>query len=205
MKLNWAERWAVNNPLRVLLQALEVRWMREVQSLPPGSRVLEVGSGRAVGARVVIREFGPSVVHVTDLDIHMLSKARRYPGPGNHHRVRLVVADVMRLPYGSRIFHAVFGFGVLHHVVDWQGGLREISRVLIPGGFYFFEELYPALYANVLTRRVLLHPKEGRFSPSQWKEALHLAGFEITRSLEIRKLGTLGVACLISQAPGQQG
>jgi hypothetical protein len=50
MKLNWAERWAVNNPLRVFEQAIEVGILKRMQPLQPGVIALEIGCGRGAGA-----------------------------------------------------------------------------------------------------------------------------------------------------------
>ncbi len=200
MKLNWAERWAVNNPLRVLQQALEIHWMRRMAGgFPQGALVLEIGCGRGAGARLLLEKFAPGLVHVTDLDLDMLRRSLRYPGPGRHKKVRLVVADAASLPYPSASFQAVFGFGVMHHVVGWRDALGEMARVLRPGGLYFLEELYPALYANFLTRRVLLHPRQERFDSISWREALKSKGFSILRALEHPMLGILAVAKLCQE------
>lgn len=196
MKLNWAERWAVNNPLRVIQQALEIRWMRRaaMDFFPPKASVLEIGCGRGAGARLILEEFAPSRIHLTDLDLEMLQRSSRYPGPGRHKRVRLVAAEAALLPYPSGSFDAVFGFGVMHHVIAWREALGELARVLRPGGFYFLEELYPPLYANFLTKRILLHPGEERFEAACWREALHMSGFVLAKALEHPLLGILGVA-----------
>ncbi len=50
MKLNWAERLAVNNPIRVFEQRMEIGWMKSRKSLEPGGVLLEIGCGRGVGA-----------------------------------------------------------------------------------------------------------------------------------------------------------
>ncbi|MGQ9859399.1 MAG: class I SAM-dependent methyltransferase [Thermodesulfobacteriota bacterium] len=195
MKLNWAERWAVNNPLRIVQQLAEIRWMRrKVGDLSKGERFLEVGSGRGVGGRLILRYWGPRCLHLTDLDMEMIKRARRYPGPAPSPRVRLLVADAVHLPYPSGIFDAVFGFGVMHHVPSWREALAEVARVLRPGGIYFMEELYPSLYANELTGRILLHPKEDRFDSISWHEACGECGFEIKHSIESPRLGILAVA-----------
>ncbi len=195
MKLNWAERWAVNNPLRVIQQAWEIRWMRRTaKDFPKGALVLEIGGGRGAGARQLLGEFAPGSIHLTDLDLSMLRRCWRYPGPGRRPGVRLAVADAAHLPYASGSFDAVFGFGVMHHVGPWRVALQEVARVLRPGGFYFLEELYPALYANFLTRRILLHPQEDRFEEGSWREALGASGLVLQRALEHPLLGILGVA-----------
>jgi len=200
MKLNWAERWAVNNPIRVIQQGLEIRWMRKAAGdLPTGAAVLELGCGRGAGARLVLREFSPGLLHATDLDLGMLRRAARYPGPGRHRRLRLLAADAARLPYPAGSFHAVFGFGVMHHVPAWREALGEVARVLRPGCMYFLEELYPSAYANPLTRRILLHPRSDRFEAHSWREELVARGFQLLEVLEHPLVGILGVARLAAQ------
>lgn len=195
MKLNWAERWAVNNPLRVVQQALEIKWMhRAARDFPRGATVLEIGGGRGVASRLLMEEFKPDRVYLTDLDLEMLRRSLEYPGPGKRKEVRFAAADAVSLPYPSGIFDAVFGFGVIHHVIAWRDALKEMARVLRPGGFYFLEELYPSLYANFLTKKILLHPREDRFEAAPWKEALRRSGFVFRKILEHPLLGMLGVA-----------
>ncbi len=67
MKLNWAERWAVNNPLRPVQQRLEIRWMRKRVQLKPGAIVAEVGCGREVGACILKEEFQLQLLQAMDL------------------------------------------------------------------------------------------------------------------------------------------
>ena len=104
------------------------------------------------------------------------------------------MGDVSCLPFRAGSVDAVFGFGVLHHVVDWRAALREIARVLKPGGAYFMEELYPTVYRNFITRHILLHPTADRFSSRDLKEALAQAGLPLRQALELKQLGILGYA-----------
>ncbi len=78
MKLNWAERWVVNNPIRVLEQGFQVRWLKKVLELPPGGTILEVGCGRGAGAQLIRDHFRPARLHAQDLDERMIRKAKRY-------------------------------------------------------------------------------------------------------------------------------
>ena len=100
----------------------------------------------------------------------------------------------MTLPYRDGVLDAVFGFGVLHHLPDWQGGLREIARVLKPGGIYFLEEFYPQFYQNFLARRIFLHPEHDRFYSHDLHKALAEVGFRLQGCLEQKMLGILAVA-----------
>ena len=194
MKLNWAERWAVNNPLRPLQQRFEMAWFKKRAILGPAARVLEVGCGRGAGARLIKQLFRPACVHAMDLDVAMIQKARRYLTPEARQGISFYVGDVCRLPHGDGSMDAVFGFGVLHHIPQWQGALAEIVRVLKTGGIYCFEELYPSLYQNILTRHILLHPAENRFRSGDLKRAMLDAGLEPRGCLEHEKLEIIGIA-----------
>jgi ubiquinone/menaquinone biosynthesis C-methylase UbiE len=156
--------------------------------------VLEIGCGRGVGAALISEKFQPATVHAMDLDFEMIRKAQKRFKNNIRAHTGFYVGDVLHLPYKDALFDAVFGFGVLHHVPDWRGGLTEIARVLKKGGCYFFEELYPALYQNVITRHILLHPAENRFKCQDWKNALQEMKLQEQKSVELKKLGILGVA-----------
>ena len=194
MKLNWAERLVVNNPLRVLEQRLEMTRFKSMASLGKGQKILEVGCGRGAGARLILKTFKPSRLYAMDLDIEMVRKARDHLSRDETENVFLHVGDVLSLPFKDESLDAVFGFGVLHHVPDWRGSLAEISRVLKVNGSYFVEELYPALYQNAITKRILLHPTENRFLSHDLKQGLAAEKMPIHDAIECKKLGILGVA-----------
>jgi ubiquinone/menaquinone biosynthesis C-methylase UbiE len=193
MQLNWAERLVVNNPVRILEQRHEVRWMREKNPLPAGTRLLEVGCGRGAGAAIIVRHYQPAVLHAVDLDLRMIRKASRYVKAHLRDRIALHVADAEHLPFRSGRMDGVFGFGVLHHVPDWRRALAEMARVLKPGGVYCLEEFYPPAYQNWLTRRLLVHPREDRFFSADLRAALSSAGFALKAVKELPVLGILAV------------
>jgi ubiquinone/menaquinone biosynthesis C-methylase UbiE len=193
VKLNWGERLAVNNPLRVVQQQGEVAWFKARAALPAGARVLEIGCGRGAGAQILLREFRPRELHATDLDPAMLRRAEGYMEPAARRKVTLCAADALCLPHRDRSFDAVFGFGVLHHIPDWRGALREVARVLRLDGTYFLEELYPSLYQNAVTRHFLLHPTEDRFRSRDLRQAIPEAGFQLRDAFEVPLIGILAV------------
>jgi ubiquinone/menaquinone biosynthesis C-methylase UbiE len=192
MKLNWAERWVVNNPFRVIQQRLEMRWLKKNSHLKPGSFILEVGCGRGAGAGLILSEFRPAVLQAMDLDIEMIRKAKDYLSPEQGRIISFYVGDVLRLPYKDGGLDAVFAFGVLHHVPDWQAALGEIARVLKTGGIYFLEEIYPALYQNFITKHILLHPRANRFLSQDLKDALHAENLHLEHFSEHPRIGIFG-------------
>ena len=198
MELNWVERLVVNNPIRIAVQNRIVNWMKSTGVLPQASVILEIGCGRGAGARLLHKRFHPKALHGMDIDLKMLRLAGRYL---RHDRenTHLCLGDAERLPYKDCSFDAVFGFGPLHHLIDWQGALHEISRVLKPAGCYFLEEFYPGSYANFLTKRLLVHPEQNRFYSTDLKSALDTAQIPLHCSVEIKSYGIIGV-CVKSRS-----
>lgn len=194
MKLNWAERWVVNNPIRVFQQHIEIKWLLQMMPLKTGAIILEVGCGRGAGARLIHKAFKPSQLHILDLDIKMIQGAKTYLSGSTKDIMTMYVADSIDLPFKSDGLDALFGFGFLHHVPNWRRALSEIARVLKSGGVYYMEELYPSLYQNVITKRILLHPEHDRFTSKDLRTELDAAGLRLINSFELKKMGILGVA-----------
>jgi len=193
MKLNWAERLAVNNPSRVFQQKYEIGWIKKHAQVPPGGSFLEIGCGRGAGASIIQRQFSPGFLCSMDLDPLMIRRAFHYLRPQELQNISFYAADATNLPHPDGAFDAVFGFGVLHHIPDWQGALAEVGRVLKPHGIYLLEELYPTLYQNFITRHILLHPTENRFGGQELKKALDAANFLMQASFELNLFGILAV------------
>jgi ubiquinone/menaquinone biosynthesis C-methylase UbiE len=194
MKLNWAERWVVNNPFRVLGQRLEIGRFKKMMPLSPGLAVLEIGCGRGAGAGLIQEEYGPAWVYALDLDIRMLKDGKNYLASRKKERISLSAGDACYLPVKTGSIDVVFDFGALHHVVDWRSSLAEIGRVLKSGGVFFIEEFYPALYQNFITRHILAHPEEDRFSGPDLRQAMTAVKLDLREAIESEWLGILGVA-----------
>lgn len=194
MKLNRAERWVVNNPLRVAQQRALVRRLKKMLPLQPGKKVLEIGCGRGAGAAIISDELQPASLHAMDLDIGMIRTAGKYCSSFHRGKISFLTGDVLNLPYRDESFDAVFGFGVLHHIPDWRTSILEIARVLKAGGAYYLEEFYPSLYQNFITRHILLHPEEDRFFGPELTAVLSAAQLYLKDAIEIRRAGILGVS-----------
>lgn len=193
MKLNWIERWLVNNPFRRILQHLEINWFQSVMPLAAGASILEIGCGRGVGAELIIDHFQPAKLHLLDLDVRMVTSAgARFPAI-DQTRISFCVGNATALPFKAGSLDAVFGFGFLHHVSVWRQSLLETARVLKIGGIYYMEELYPGLYQNIVTKRILAHPERDRFSSQELRDAFIEVDIVLNHSFELKRLGILGV------------
>ncbi|HEX3987571.1 MAG TPA: class I SAM-dependent methyltransferase [Acidobacteriaceae bacterium] len=165
MKLNFAERLLVNNDIRTAVQRFyEGPLLRRLGGTLRGGTALEIGCGRGAGLEVILRQFDAAHVCGVDLDPLQIERARRRLQVQYAGRATLMQGDAERLPFADMSFDAVFDFGALHHVPDWQRGVAEIRRVLKPGGTFFFEEVTRAALERWIYRRLLEHPTENRFS-----------------------------------------
>jgi ubiquinone/menaquinone biosynthesis C-methylase UbiE len=193
MKLNSIERLVVNNPLRRAGQFLEMQWFSRRLPVSPGARILEIGCGRGAGGQLIIEKFSPDLLCLMDLDIQMVSKARNFLSAIKVNNISYLNAGATFLPFNSHTFDAIFGFGFLHHVLEWQHSITEIARVLRPGGTYYMEELYPEIYQNMVTRHLLVHPETNRFDSLDLINAIKNEGLDIAHKLEIKKVGILAI------------
>ena len=110
-----------------------------------GRRVLEVGCGAAQCARWLRRQ-GVDAVGV-DLSLRQLQHARRidgHLGRGVPVAVPVAVADASRLPFPAHCFDAACSaFGAVPFVADSGSVMREVARVLRPGGRWVFSVSHP--------------------------------------------------------------
>ena len=109
-----------------------------------GLDVLEVGGGAGQGARWCARQ-GARVVAL-DLSAGMLAHGARL----NHDAARptLVQADAGRLPFADARFDLAFSaYGAVPFVEDPALVMREVARVLRPGGRWVFSVTHPIRWA----------------------------------------------------------
>ncbi|MFF4054456.1 class I SAM-dependent methyltransferase [Streptomyces sp. NPDC001668] len=100
--------------------------------LREGDRVLDAGCGTGRALPPLRAAVGASGVVVgADLTPAMLEAAVR---AGRDRYGRLLLADVAALPLRSRSLDAVFGAGLISHLLDPAGNLSELARVVRPGG-----------------------------------------------------------------------
>jgi demethylmenaquinone methyltransferase/2-methoxy-6-polyprenyl-1,4-benzoquinol methylase len=114
---------------RVFTMGLDGRWRKlaAAGAVRPGDRVLDAACGTGDLA-LADRKAGGEVTGL-DFSERMLERARR-----KSSRINWVQGDVLALPFDDASFDAAtIGFGI-RNVDDLDAGLRELARVVRPGG-----------------------------------------------------------------------
>jgi ubiquinone/menaquinone biosynthesis C-methylase UbiE len=146
--------------------------------LAPGRRALEIGCGTGI----FLEKVAPSGARLVGLDLSedLLAKARARVAAAPN--VVLHRGNAEHLPYVDASFDAVYGSSVLHHL-DLDRALREVLRVLRPGGRCAFTEpnivnpQVALMFRLGLTKRYFgVSPDEMAFSRFRAMGALRKAG-----------------------------
>lgn len=136
----------------------------------PYAKVLEVGCGTGFFTLNLMLAGVIGEAHVTDISSGMVAVAERNAkelGLTVHGRV----ADAETLPYDDDTFDLVVGHAVLHHIPDVELALREVVRVLKPGGRFVFAG-EPTTYGDLVARRL---------SHAAWIAATRLSHLPVVR------------------------
>jgi ubiquinone/menaquinone biosynthesis C-methylase UbiE len=100
----------------------------------PEDRVLDLGFGGGVGIRALLAA-GASHVTGAELSGDMVARGRRdFADEIAAGRVELVEGALPSLPFADGAFDAVITTNTIYFWPDTEAGMRELRRVLAPGG-----------------------------------------------------------------------
>jgi SAM-dependent methyltransferase len=108
-------------------------WMPELMGFNEfrGARLLEVGCG--MGTDLLQFARGGAEVTAIDLTPRSIETSRKHLALYDQHG-EFAISDCERLPFANESFDVAYSNGVLHHTTDTAGAVREVHRVLRPGG-----------------------------------------------------------------------
>jgi len=195
-----------NRAYEDLAERIAIRRLLPAAASGRGQRLLEIGTGFG---RLVDLYRGYAHVVLLDYSKSLLREARQRwgdvdPETGTHYTY--VAADIYRLPLRDAVVDTACMVRVMHHMADVPGALRQVERVIRPGGSYVLEfasKTHVKSVARWLLRRQAWSPFDREpiefvelnydFHPRWMRERLVEAGFvvERTRAVSILRAALL--------------
>lgn len=135
----YGERWytAFDDPVALLRAENRVKFPWILSQLTsysqPGSRILDVGCGGGF----LSNELALNGYEVTGVDLSA-SSLKVAQAHDKTRSVNYEIADAFKLPYPDGSFDALTAMDFLEHIENPEEVIKEFSRVLKPGGLFFF-------------------------------------------------------------------
>lgn len=169
----------MNNTIRRLSLRFEARKLKKMSPVKQFDMVLEIGGGEGQGAKNILRLFKPTHLDSLDLDPKMIQRAKRRV---HDRRATFSVGDASDLSFAQdNSYDAVFDFAIIHHIPNWQDCLKEVYRVLKPGGWFLIEdgsiESFTKKPIGRLFRRLFDHPYNQMYTKQEFETELDRIGF----------------------------
>lgn len=172
------ERWWLNAwPHRLHIKQYIPQFLRSCPE-PFRGEVLEVGAGSGWTSQQILETFPQVELTATDVDStatahfdHLRSKYGQ--------RLKVLQADVIKLPFDRASFDIVIAIHVLYHVGDVTQAIHQFLRVLRPGGLIGISEKDHEYFIGPL--KWLLRSKE-TVSRQALEKIFHDEGCEIVQS-----------------------
>jgi ubiquinone/menaquinone biosynthesis C-methylase UbiE len=145
----YSQRWSIDLPRPFLTRARLV----ELLDPQPGERLLELGPGTGYYTLDVAERLGKGRLEVFDLQQEMLDHVSAKARERGVENVVPWQGDARDLLFEADRFDGAFLVTVLGEIPDQDAALRELARVVKPGGRVVFGEI--ALDPHMVTLRSL--------------------------------------------------
>jgi ubiquinone/menaquinone biosynthesis C-methylase UbiE len=135
----YGQRFWVEAPHPLITRAR----LRDALAPAPGERVLEIGPGTGYYTLQMADWVGRAGrLDVLDVQQEMLDSTMRRARAAGAGNVVPARGDARALPYADASFDAAYLIAVLGEIPDQPAALRELARVLVPGGRLVVGELF---------------------------------------------------------------
>ena len=151
----------VYDPFLALGERSGMRDLRRETLATARGRVLEIGAG--TGLNLKLYPGAVTAITLAEPDAPMAARLRRRVS-GASHPVEVLQAPAEQLPFADGSFDTVVSTLVLCTVADMAASLREIGRVLAPGGQLLFVEHVRAGHGRLVRWQERLHEPWRRFA-----------------------------------------
>jgi len=138
MKMTRLEKFFVNRERKSRGHIRRIRKRLEHIDRERIHSVLELGCGTGTVSAFLADTYGMEVQGI-DLDPKQIALAKSKRAESD--RLRFRVADTTCLSFEDASFDLVVSHFVFHHIPEWDRAVREVARVLRPGGYFIWLDL----------------------------------------------------------------
>ncbi len=146
--------------------------------LRPGATMLEAGCGIGLSFPLLDEHFQPKKIIGFDIDEASLQKAAATPRDCNAE-IDLVHGTASHMEFPDNSFDLIFCHQLIHHVKDQPRVLKELYRVLAPGGYLLSSESCRNFIESIWVRLLFRHPKMVQKTADEYIQLMKNAGFEM--------------------------
>lgn len=176
VRMNRLGRAVLNSPARAAVQRRHVvPTMSRLGGDLRGLDAFEIGCGRGFGTELILDLLHAGTVAAVDIDPVMVRLALGRLGD----RAEVRVGDMLQTGAATDTYDAVIDMGAIHIEPRWREALGEVSRIVKPGGRFYFEEIVrpsrQALSTVAVGRRL-----RSDFAKRTFVDELEALGFVIT-------------------------
>lgn len=123
----------------------------------PFQRALDLGCGTGEMMKMLLQSDDQRELYGIDLSEKMLSVAEGKLSS----KVQLVLGDSEHLPFADNFFDVVYCNDSFHHYPAPENVIREVQRVLKPGGTFLIGDCWQPLVGRAIMNFYMRHSKEG--------------------------------------------
>ncbi|MFX1339747.1 MAG: class I SAM-dependent methyltransferase [Promethearchaeota archaeon] len=181
MSIDTLDQMFVNSPLKkLMLKYFEFlifkKFLHSQKIILKNKTILEAGCGAGYGLKLIFQTFNPKYLYGFDIlpEEVLLAKKKNIPA-------KIFVGDITNIKLPTNSFDAVFAITVLHHVPKYSEALKELNRVLKPGGVLLIDDLNKRAVDIFKIFFGVKHPKKARFEWFEFFNSISSAGFKILK------------------------
>ena len=147
--------------------------------VPNGAKVLDCAAG--TGELSVAAAKNADSVLCTDLSVKMLGNARRKAASRGIQNIEFEARNLFHLEDEDGTYDVVIAGNVRHLLADPQAAVRELYRVLKPGGKLLLPTITPLNKEPVLIKlyKLIGYAPEHEYTPQEYKDMLCETGFDV--------------------------